>query len=233
MPTKNPLIVALDTSSSLKALNLVSKLKVTGVAFKIGFELFMSAGPKVVEKIISHDVRVFLDLKLHDIPNTVAHAARVATQMGVWMFNVHASGGPDMMKAAKEASLEVVSKSRVKTPKLIAVTVLTSLKNIDFLQVKPSIADQVVHLAQLTKECGLDGVVASAQEAASIRNNCGADFAIVTPGIRMAQNDVGDQGRILSPKEAMQNGSHYLVVGRPITQSSRPLKAVDEILQSL
>lgn len=220
----NPLIIALDVPSSLKALYYVGNLKVTGVAFKVGLELFLSAGPKIVEKIINHHVRVFLDLKFHDIPNTVARAVAEATKMGVWMLNVHASGGSEMMKRAKEASLAVAVKEKMEPPKLLGVTVLTSLD---------ALPDQVLQLAGLAKKSGLDGVVASAREAALLRKQLGPDFCLVTPGIRGPGDDLGDQKRTLSAPEAMAAGSDYLVIGRPVLQASRPIKIVEKIIASL
>lgn len=228
----NPLIIALDVSSSLKALNLVHKLKVTGAAFKIGFELFAAAGPKLVEKIVNLDVRVFLDLKFHDIPNTVAHAADVVTRMGVWMFNVHSSGGSDMMKRAKESSLKASGKAGIKPPLLLGVTVLTSLSDLSEINILLPIEKQVIHLSQLAKNSGLDGVVASAKEAAFIREKCGKDFCIVTPGIRLPNQPSDDQRRTLTPQEAMTNGSNYLVVGRPILESKKPLQTIEKMLGS-
>ncbi|MBX7149181.1 orotidine-5'-phosphate decarboxylase [bacterium] len=233
MPQHNPLIIALDTDSSGEALKLVRRLKETGVAFKVGFELFSAHGPKIVEKILSHHVRVFLDLKFHDIPNTVAKAAQVCTKMGVWMFNVHTSGGIDMMVAARDAAREAAYKNKTKAPILLGVTVLTSMNNLSHLNIPLSVEDQVLHLASLAKQAELDGVVCSAQETKAIAQKCGKDFCLVTPGIRMPDDAAGDQKRIVTPRDAMQNGSHYLVVGRPVTQSGAPLTSVDRILASL
>src|SRR3989338_2826478 len=189
----NPLIIALDVPSSLKALYYVGNLKVSGVAFKIGLELFLSAGPKIVEKIINHHVRVFLDLKFHDIPNTVARAVEEATSMGVWMLNVHAGGGSEMMKRAKEASLNVAARQKLAPRVLLGVTVLTSLSDLSELNVHQKIEDQVLHLAGLAKKSGLDGVVSSPREALSLRRELGPDFCLVTPGIRGPEDSVGDQ----------------------------------------
>lgn len=233
MASPNPLIIALDFNSPLKAINFVQKTKITGVAFKVGFELFLSGGPKVVEKIINHHVRVFLDLKFHDIPNTVARSSEVATKMGVWMFNVHASGGSDMMKRAKEASLNAATTLNIKTPLLLGVTVLTSMGALDEINIKEPVFNQVRHLALLAKMSGLDGVVASAQESAMIRQSCGENFSIVTPGIRLPENDIGDQKRVVTPREAMQNGSSHLVIGRPVTEAKNPIQVIDNILSSL
>lgn len=229
----NPLIIALDTSSHLKALSIVRQLKVTGVAFKVGFELFTSAGPNLVEKIIGHDVRVFLDLKFHDIPNTVAKAVSYASSMGVWMLNVHASGGTEMMKRAKEASIEAAIKAKQEAPLMTAVTVLTSLKDLAFQNVTQDVSHQVVSLAKLAKESGLDGVVASGYEAKDIREHCGESFCIVTPGIRLPEDSKDDQKRVMTPQEAIHTGSNYLVMGRSILSSAKPLHVIDEILASL
>lgn len=233
MSVKNPIIVALDTHSQMKALALVSKLKVTGVAFKVGLELFCAYGPKIVEKILNHEVRVFLDLKFHDIPNTVERAARRAARMGVWMFNVHASGGVEMMRRAKEASSEMASKKKREAPLVLGVTVLTSTRDLSELNIPQKVSDQVLHLARLSKKAGLDGVVASGEEAGILRKEFGKDFTLVTPGIRMEPVEGDDQKRVQTPEGAIRSGSDYLVIGRPITESLRPMKAVDQILNSL
>lgn len=233
MAKPNPLIIALDTSTSLKALALVRKLKVTGCAFKVGFELFSAYGPRIVNRIVSHDVRVFLDLKFHDIPHTVAKASALATRMGVWMFNVHASGGAEMMNAAKEASLEMASKKKLISPLVTGVTVLTSLSDLSLLNIPLSVEDQVKSLALLTQKAGLDGVVASGLEASLIRKECGEDFQIVTPGIRLPKSPEDDQKRTLTPREALGNGSNYLVIGRPVIEAWKPLKVMEEIMDSL
>jgi orotidine-5'-phosphate decarboxylase len=233
MSAYNPIIIALDTPSPLKALNLVRKLKVTGVAFKIGFELFSAGGPKIVEKIIGHDVRVFLDLKFHDIPNTVSKVSYVATKMGVWMYNMHASGGSEMMKRAKEVSVETASKAKITPPLVVAVTVLTSLNDLSYLNVSQDIPSQVVSLAILTREAGLDGVVASGEEAGIIRERCGPEFCVVTPGIRPNVGSNDDQKRTVTPKEAIDGGSHYLVMGRPILESAKPVQTINSVLTSL
>lgn len=233
MAKPNPLIIALDTSTSLQALALVRKLKVTGVAFKIGSELFSSYGPRIVNRIVSHDVRVFLDLKFHDIPHTVSRAASVTTRMGVWMFNVHASGGSEMMRAAKEASLAMAYKKKLDPPLVTAVTVLTSLSDLNQLNIPLSVEEQVTSLACLSRESGLDGVVASGREAGAIRKKCGTDFCIVTPGIRLPESQPDDQRRTFTPKEASDNGSDYLVIGRPVIEARRPLKVIEDIMSSL
>ncbi|MBI2339599.1 MAG: orotidine-5'-phosphate decarboxylase [Deltaproteobacteria bacterium] len=229
----NPLIIALDTSSSLKALNLVHKLKVTGCAFKVGFELFTSFGRRVVERIVNQEVRVFLDLKFHDIPNTVARSAETATKMGIWMFDVHASGGSEMMRRAKEASLETAEKKHMAPPLAVGVTVLTSFEDLHELNIPLSVDDQVASLASLSQKSGLDGVVASGLEAGAIRKKAGRNFCIVTPGIRLPDSPSDDQKRILAPAEALQNGSDYLVIGRPVIEAKRPLKVIENVMASL
>lgn len=231
--SNNPLIVALDTPSTFSAVRLVKKLKITGVGFKIGFELFSHAGPRFVKHVVGHDVRVFLDLKFHDIPNTVARAVDVATRMGVWMLNVHCSGGGEMMKVAREARDKVAASLKTTPPLLVGVTFLTSLSDPKEIQISSRVEDYVLGMAHLAKNSGLDGVVASGQEAALIRRELGPQFVIVTPGIRPLNSKAGDQKRILTPKEAINQGSNYLVVGRPITEAPSPLKAVDNLLNSL
>ena len=193
---------------------------------KVGKELFTYCGPEVVRLLQDKGYEVFLDLKFHDIPNTVAGAVKAAADLGVWMVNVHASGGVRMMEAAKEALA-----NRSDSPLLIAVTVLTSMEKTDLqqlgLQVEP--VDQVLSLARLTQQCGLDGVVCSAQETQLLRAELGAPFQLVTPGIRPAGSEQGDQRRIATPTSAIADGSNYLVIGRPITQSADPLQALQQI----
>ena len=230
---QNPLIVALDVNSPFKALELVRKLKVTGVAFKVGFELFMSGGPRLVEKILAHDVRVFLDLKYHDIPNTVFEASKLATKLGVWMFNVHASGGVDMMKKAKEASLATAAQKRIKPPLVIGVTVLTSFSDLKTLGIDKPVSDLVLHLAEQANEAGLDGVVSSAQESKLIRQKINSSFKIVTPGIRFKEDEKSDQKRVMTPKEAIKNGSDFLVMGRSLLSQKKPIQKIHQILSSL
>lgn len=233
MFSQNPIIVALDMDSPLKALQLVKKLKVTGVAFKIGFELFCAGGPKLVERIVGHDVRVFLDLKFHDIPHTVAKASEVATKLGVWMFNVHAAGGVEMMSRAKDVSLKVAYEKSIVPPLVVAVTVLTSMNSLAELNVPLSIPDQVMFLSKLALNSNLDGVVCSAQEVSEIQNTCGKKFVLVTPGIRPIGSSPDDQKRTLTPKEAITQGSHFLVMGRPILNAAKPLEVIDQVLKEL
>ncbi|WP_178863832.1 orotidine-5'-phosphate decarboxylase [Thiomicrorhabdus cannonii] len=225
-------LVALDFADSQSALNFVATLTPQACRLKVGKELFAVAGPDFVKSLIAKGFDVFLDLKYHDIPNTVAKAVQAAARMGVWMVNVHALGGRKMMQAAQQALQEL---DLPRKPLLIAVTVLTSMEQEDLSEIglPGSPKENVLRLAQLAKDSGLDGVVCSAQEAADLRDLLGADFCLVTPGIRPAGSDVNDQKRIMTPKEAMEAGSHYLVVGRPITQAAEPLVVLNGINQSL
>lgn len=224
------IIVALDYADAASALKLVNQLDPTLCKLKVGKELFTAAGPHLVEQLVSKNFQVFLDLKFHDIPNTVAKACEAASNLGVWMLNVHASGGSAMMQAA----LEGVNKSNHK-PYLIAVTVLTSMNqgNLAEIGVENSIENQVLKLAQLTKQAGLHGVVCSAQEASMLRAQLGNAFCLVTPGIRPARENSqvnrDDQARVVTPAGALNNGASYLVIGRPITQAANPLIALEAI----
>lgn len=219
-------IVALDYPDADSALALAGRLSPGECKLKVGKELFTTAGPDLVRKLAERGYDVFLDLKFHDIPNTVAAACRAAAGLGVWMLNVHASGGRKMMEAAKEA----IAQSEHK-PLLIAVTVLTSMDEAGLREtgVAASPVDQVMHLARLTQQCGLDGVVCSAQEASMLRTELGGNFKLVTPGIRSAGSATGDQSRILTPARAVQAGADYLVIGRPITQAVDPVAALHSI----
>lgn len=220
------IIVALDFNSAEVALNLVDNLDPNLCRLKIGKELYTACGPDLLKQVQGRGFDVFLDLKFHDIPNTVAKAVNVAGNMGVWMLNVHASGGQAMMEAARGALLEFGSQR----PKLIAVTVLTSLAQIDLNQIgiDCSPEEQVSKLAFLTRDAGLDGVVCSAAETRLLRAQLPEDFCLVTPGIRRASDASGDQKRVLGPLEAVRSGSDYLVVGRPITQADSPNEALLE-----
>ncbi len=219
-------IVALDFNSAKVALNLVDSLDSKLCRLKVGKELFTACGPDLLKQIQGRGFEVFLDLKFHDIPNTVAKAVNTAGHMGVWMLNVHASGGQAMMEAAREALLEFGGQR----PKLIAVTVLTSLAQIDLNQIgiDCSPEEQVSKLAFLTRDAGLDGVVCSAAETRLLRAQLPEEFCLVTPGIRRAIDAAGDQKRVLGPLEAVRSGSNYLVVGRPITQADSPNEALLE-----
>jgi len=216
---KDPrIIVALDFSSTEQALLVAEKLDPMLCRVKIGKELFTAAGPMIIEKIMSKGFEVFLDLKFHDIPNTVANACRAAADLGVWMINVHALGGEKMLVAARDAL-------PLEKPKLIAVTLLTSIgpDDLERIGLNKELGKVVQKLAWLAHSCGLDGVVCSALEAAQLRQTMGANFCLVTPGIRTIDALKDDQNRIVTPQMAIQNGADYLVIGRPITQAADPL----------
>ncbi len=226
----SPVVVALDYSSADSALSLAKQLNPQQCRVKVGKELFTSAGPNVVEALQQLGFDVFLDLKFHDIPNTCAKAVGAAADLGVWMVNVHASGGMRMMTAARD---ELERKSH--QPLLIGVTVLTSMEQVDLagigLDVEP--LTQVERLARLTQQAGLDGVVCSAQEVGLIREACGNEFLTVTPGIRPVGSAQGDQRRVLTPQQAQEQGVSYMVIGRPITQAADPAQACADIVSSL
>jgi orotidine-5'-phosphate decarboxylase len=233
---KDKILVALDVESGADAIRLADGLRDAVGGFKIGSRLFTAEGPAIVRTLTGRGDRVFLDLKFHDIPNTVATAVAAAAELGVWMVNVHASGGTAMMRAARAAAHEAAAKRNVAPPLVIAVTVLTSKNQAALSEtgVVIELMDQVLRLAELTKEAGLDGVVASPRETAAIRRRCGADFAIVTPGIRGGAADAakGDQERTMTPAEAVQAGASYLVIGRPIIAAADPRAAAGKIAAS-
>jgi orotidine-5'-phosphate decarboxylase len=224
------IIVPLDLPDAEAALALAARLDPKLCRVKVGKELFVAAGPAVVARLQERGYEVFLDLKFHDIPNTVAGACRAASRLGVWMMNVHASGGEAMLRAAREA-IEGVARP----PLLIAVTILTSLTEADLGRVgyAGSLAENVERLARLARACGMDGVVCSAQEAPLLRKAAGADFTLVTPGIRLESERTDDQARIVTPREAVRLGADYLVIGRPITQSPDPAATLQGIRESL
>ncbi len=229
--TTNPrIVVALDYAEAASALQLVERLDPSLCRLKVGKELFTAAGPQLVEKLIAKDFGVFLDLKFHDIPTTVQKACEAASRLGVWMLNVHASGGTAMMQAAREG----VAKSG-RQPLLIAVTVLTSMNQsaLKEIGVEDELQNQVLRLASLTKQAGLDGVVCSAQEAQLLKKQLGADFCLVTPGIRPKTASLDDQSRVVTPAQAIGWGADYLVIGRPITQAADPSQALQAIDQEL
>lgn len=230
MTTSSPVIVALDYPAAAPALALVERLAPGQCRLKIGKELFTREGPAIVRAVQQRGFEVFLDLKFHDIPNTTAAAVLAAADLGVWMVNVHASGGRRMMQAAAEALLKGGHRTL-----LIGVTVLTSMEAADLaelgLNVEP--LQQVQRLARLSEDCGLHGVVCSAQEAVPLRGICRPEFQLVTPGIRLAGGDSGDQRRVMTPEQAQAAGVSYLVIGRPITQSADPLATLQAINQSL
>lgn len=221
------IIVAMDVASADEALALAGRLSPRACRLKVGKELFVSAGPGLVSALHDRGFGVFLDLKFHDIPNTVAQACAAAARLGVWMVNVHALGGRRMLEAARDAVERVPN-----PPRLIAVTILTSLGTEDLADiglVDASPAQAALRLAALTQSAGLDGVVCSAQEAAALRAQCGPAFDLVTPGIRPADSSADDQNRIMTPRAAMAAGASYLVIGRPITKAADPVDALTRI----
>jgi orotidine-5'-phosphate decarboxylase len=227
------LLVALDVETGERALQLVRTLDGLAGGFKIGSRLFTREGPELVRRIVDAGSRVFLDLKFHDIPNTVAQAVEAATLTGAWMINVHAAGGGPMMEAAAKAAVDTARTARRPKPLLIAVTVLTSMdeQTLHDVGVARPLMQQVVELAKLAQRAGLDGVVASPLETRAIRDTCGGDFAVVTPGIRGASAgaDKNDQNRTMGPAEAIAAGSTYIVVGRPIIAAADPRAAAEAI----
>ena len=229
------LIVALDVPNMAKLSNLVIGLGESVTYYKVGMELFYSCGAEVVRYLKGSGKSIFLDLKLHDIPNTVGSSLAALTELGVDMLNVHATGGFQMMKFAAQTVKARAAELGIKAPKLIAVTVLTSISPEEWqeLNYAESISAQVIHLAKLAKKAGLDGVVASPQEAAAIRAACGEEFLIVTPGIRPAGSEVNDQSRIATPKAAIENGATHLVIGRPITKATDLKRAVQDIVKEM
>ena len=227
---KKPIIVVLDFPDAKSAMALAARLDPAICRVKVGKELHTAAGPQVIDDLMRRGFEVFLDLKFHDIPNTVASACRVAASQGVWMMNVHASGGSRMMLAAREA----VDFAQVK-PLLIAVTVLTSLSDTDMSEIgfSGTAGDNVMRLATLTKACGLDGVVCSAAEATGLRAALGAECRLVTPGIRLADDAKGDQQRVVTPTDAIKSGADYLVIGRSITHAKDPVATLDFVHQQV
>ncbi|WP_018625566.1 orotidine-5'-phosphate decarboxylase [Kangiella aquimarina] len=224
------ILVALDYDNQQQALQLVDKLKPELCGLKVGKEMFTLFGPEFVKTLVNKGFKVFLDLKFHDIPNTVAKACKAAAELGVWMVNVHASGGSKMMHAAREA-LEGYDNR----PLLIAVTLLTSMDEVAYSEIgfKRDLPEQVEHLAGIAKSAGLDGVVCSAWEARRLKTQLGDEFKLVTPGIRPPGSEIGDQSRIMTPEQAVVAGSDFLVIGRPITKASDPLKALYDISESI
>jgi orotidine-5'-phosphate decarboxylase len=220
------IIVALDYADGVSAWALARRLDPQQCRVKVGKELFTAAGPDLIRGLVAHGFGVFLDLKFHDIPHTVAAACKAGAGLGVWMMNVHASGGRRMMEAAVQSLAGLENK-----PLLIGVTVLTSMEAEELREcgIASSPAEQVVRLAMLAKSCALGGVVCSAQEAAELRALMGGEFALVTPGIRPAGSDTGDQRRIMTPAQAIAAGADYLVIGRPITQAPDPLQVLKDI----
>jgi orotidine-5'-phosphate decarboxylase len=236
MGTPDPkIIVALDFANPMHALALADRLDPATCALKVGKEMFVVAGPEPVRWMVGRGFRVFLDLKFHDIPNTVAQACAAATRLGVWMLNVHAAGGTAMLAAARTAVDVTAAEMAKPKPLLIAVAVLTSLsdKDLSDIGVADTAPRQAERLARLTAAAGLDGVVCSAVEAPGLRSALGPRFTLVTPGIRPAGSARDDQARIITPEAALANGADYLVIGRPITQARDPVAALAEINASL
>lgn len=230
MPWKDRLIIALDVDTADAALAVVDRLGDDISTYKVGFELFVSAGPSVVQRIHERGKRVFLDLKYHDIPNTVAKAAVAATRMGVFMFNVHASGGLDMMQRTVASVNEICAREGLTRPRIIAVTMLTSMTTEvlrNEIAIPHPVKTQVRTLALLTQRAGLDGVVASPQEIMMIKEECGGKFLVVTPGIRPSWTPPDDQRRTATPKEAIHAGADFIVMGRAILKSDDPARAIE------
>ena len=225
------ILVAMDFDNAEDCLAMAARLSPSDCRLKVGKELFTACGPLIVEKLMSLGFEIFLDLKFHDIPNTTAKAVKAAAELGVWMVNVHASGGERMLNAARDALIARTAPN----PLLIAVTVLTSMEQADLqaIGIEQSPEQQVMRLAKLTQSSGLDGIVCSAQEASLMRREFGADFCLVTPGIRLPSSPADDQRRTLTPAAALAAGSSYLVIGRPITQSADPVATCRQIIKSL
>lgn len=233
---KDYLCLALDVEDISKAKRIVQQLKDYVGIFKIGLQLFSKEGPRVVKAVQKLGGSVFLDLKFHDIPNTVAEASRMVTKLGVSAFNVHAAGGKEMLKAAVQAAKKESDLLGIKKPTILAVTVLTSIDHTileNEMKVVQPLTDYVVHLAVLSKEAGVDGVIASPWEINPIRQACGNNFIIGTPGIRSPEAPPDDQRRTLTPREAIESGASFIVVGRPIREATDPIKAAKEILSQI
>ena len=230
------LVLALDVNNFKKAEELVDKLTDYVGVFKIGNQLFTAEGTKVIKMVQEKGGKVFLDLKFHDIPNTVARAAEVVSKLGIYIFDIHTSGGYEMMKATVEASKKLSFALGISKPLILGVTLLTSI-NQEILEkeigIKKSLEEQVVHLAKLAEAAGLDGVVASSWEIKALRAACGEGFVILTPGIRPAGKSDDDQKRIMTPQEAIKLGADFIVIGRPITNATNPVKASQEILEEM
>jgi orotidine-5'-phosphate decarboxylase len=232
---KERIIFALDVDHFSEAQHWVALLKGRVGMFKVGKQLFTHAGPKVVDMIRQKGQKVFLDLKFHDIPNTVAKAGEEATKLNVTIFNLHALGGSEMMKKAVEASHSTAKELGISKPLILAVTILTSMteETLGEVGIQGPVQDEVARLASLSMKAGIDGVVASPQEIAIIRNACGKDFLIVTPGIRSPSSKKDDQMRTLSPKEAVSAGADLMVIGRPVREAKDPVEAVQKIIEDI
>ncbi|MGP1931138.1 MAG: orotidine-5'-phosphate decarboxylase [Arsenophonus sp. ET-YP4-MAG3] len=229
--TTSPIIVALDYHDLTKTLSFIDNINHQDCQLKVGMQMFTLYGPKFIQTLHQRGFQVFLDLKFHDIPNTVMKAVRAAAEIGVWMVNVHASGGAKMMIAAKEALIEYGKDA----PILIAVTVLTSMKQSDLnkIGIQKQISDQVLQLSKLAKKCNLDGVVCSAHDVLTIKSVCGNDFLSITPGIRPNNTKINDQSRIMTPEQAINSSIDYMIIGRPITCSSNPALSLAKINHSI
>lgn len=236
LSAKERLVLALDVDDLKKAEELVNKLSDYVGVFKIGSQLFTAEGTKVVNMVNERGGKVFLDLKFHDIPNTVARAAEVVAKLGVYIFTIHTSGGYKMMKAAAEATAKISKTLGIRKPLILGVTLLTSI-NQEILEkeigIKKKLKEQVVALAKLAQAADLDGVVASPHEIKEIRAACGDDFIILTPGIRPADESLDDQKRVMTPREALSRGADFLVVGRPIRNATNPVEAAKKILREM
>jgi orotidine-5'-phosphate decarboxylase len=233
---RNPIVVALDVDTADQAMALVGQLRGTAGMFKVGKQLFTAVGPDVVRKIIAMGERVFLDLKFHDIPNTVAKAGIEAARLGVSIFNVHALGGSKMMKETIKAVTEIAERERIVRPKILGVTILTShtQESLNEVGIERKLEDEVVRLARLCEQSGIDGVVASPQEIVPIRNAVkNPDFIILTPGVRPAGAALNDQSRVMTPAEAIRAGANLLVIGRPITAADDPVAAGRKTLEEI
>lgn len=228
---KDKIIIALDVNTIKEEQRLLDILSPHVRIFKIGMELFYSCGPKAIDVVKKYNREIFLDLKFHDIPNTVLESSKAAVRLGVFMFNVHASGGGDMMKAALEGAEEESQRLGIGRPMILGVTVLTSIdgKTLQSLGIENSPEEQVSNLARLAKGSGIDGVVASPGETAKIRKDMGRGFLIVTPGVRPEGAEKQDQKRTATPKQALSDGADYIVIGRPITKAKDPAKAIEAI----
>lgn len=236
MELSERIIVALDVPTFDKARQLMDQLGTSARSLKVGSQLFTSVGPDIVREVKKRDKKLFLDLKFHDIPNTVARASEVAVELGVDMFNIHVSGGLAMMRAAAEAAKSKASQLGMEKPIILGVTILTSIDAPTLREVfnsDASLQEQIVHMARLAQRAGLDGVVASPQEIEPIRSACGDDFVIVTPGVRPEWASLDDQKRTMTPAEALTAGADYVVIGRPIRQSPEPANALERIIQEV
>lgn len=237
MQAKDRIIVALDVDSQAEALKLALELHDMVGAFKIGMQLFNSEGPSIVQDINKLGGRVFVDLKLHDIPNTVSQAARVLTRMNAFMFNVHAAGGRQMMSEMARETRDEASRMGIAVPKMLAVTVLTSISESqlkeELMIENLALKELVQRWAAMARESGLDGVVCSPQEITAVREACGQDFLIVTPGIRPRWSEKNDQVRVTTPREALEMGADYMVIGRPICRAESPRQAAQKIIEEL